>query len=260
LYKFSFISTAASILDSPIEYLKGVGPLRGDMLRKELEIFTFKDLLNHFPIRHIDKTSITPIAAISSHTEYAQIAGILSQPLITGEKKGRRLVAFVQDGSATLELTWFQGIHWIQKYLQEGTKYLIYGKISFFNGKPQIVHPEIEPFSLATDKKNYLEPVYSTTEKLKVKGLNGRQIGKLTSTLLALLSEKDIPENIPSYLLNELHFTNRYQAYCHLHFPPSAIAYTEALNRLKFEELFFSQLRLNLIRIRRNHFSKGVVF
>ncbi|MFW1401592.1 hypothetical protein ACEV76_24900, partial [Vibrio parahaemolyticus] len=105
------------ILKSPIEYLKGVGPLRGDMLRKELEIFSFNDLLHHFPIRHIDKTQVQPISDIHAGTDFIQVRGKLMQMDILGEKRGKRLVAHIKDQTGSLELTWFQGIHWIQKNL-----------------------------------------------------------------------------------------------------------------------------------------------
>src|SRR5581483_9840058 len=109
---------------------------------------------------------------------------------------------------------WFQGVHWVQKILQEGKEYLVYGKVGYFNGRPQISHPEIELLTESTaEGKNFLEPVYPTTEKLKAKSLNGRQIGKLTAALIPLLSEKDIPENIPPTVLEKLKLINRYNAY-----------------------------------------------
>jgi ATP-dependent DNA helicase RecG len=160
-----------------------------------------------------------------------------------------------------LELVWFQGIHWRQKNVQVGKTYLIYGKVSYFSNKPQITHPELESIAEArADGKTFLEPIYPTTEKLKAKGLNARQIGKLTINLLPLLSEKDVPENIPQFLLEKLKLVNRFKAYNDLHFPKSLEEYTSASKRLKFEELFIAQIRLNITRIGRNRNSKGVVF
>lgn len=231
------------------------------MLKKELGIFTFRDLLEHYPLRHIDKTQVSRISDISPATEYIQVAGVLNGVELIGEKRAKRLVASLNDGSGWLDLVWFQGLNWVQKSLQEGEKYLVYGKVGFFNGKPQITHPEIEPFSNSTpDGKPFLEPVYPTTEKLKVKGLNGRQIGKLMSALLAQVTEQDIPENIPQYLLDQLKLAGRYKAVCDIHFPRNPAAYLAAVNRLKFEEFFLAQVRLQLIRISRHHTSKGVVF
>jgi len=120
------------------------------MLKKELNIFTFNNLLNHFPNRHVDKTKVSFINEINFQTDYIQVAGKLTSVEVIGEKHAKRLVAYVQDKTGILELVWFQGINWIKKYLVEGNTYLLFGKTSFFNGKPQMVHPEIEVF---TNKK-----------------------------------------------------------------------------------------------------------
>jgi ATP-dependent DNA helicase RecG len=231
------------------------------MLRKELGIFTFKDLLEHFPNRHIDKTKVSAIKEITATTDYIQVVGSIIHTEIIGEKRAKRLIAQVKDATGVLELVWFQGIHWIQKNVQVGKTYLIYGKVSYFSNKPQITHPELESIAEArADGKTFLEPIYPTTEKLKAKGLNARQIGKLTINLLPLLSEKDVPENIPQFLLEKLKLVNRFKAYNDLHFPKSLEEYTSASKRLKFEELFIAQIRLNITRIGRNRNSKGVVF
>lgn len=246
---------------SPIEYLKGVGPLRGDMLRKDLSIFTFRDLLEYYPIRHIDKTKVALISSISEATDWVQVNGRLVFFEITGEKRARRLVAHIKDSSGTIELTWFQGISWVEKMLKHGEFYLVYGKPSFFNSKPQISHPEIELVSDAkADGKAFLEPVYSTTEKLKVRGLNGRQIGKFTYTLIFQLSERDVPEILSAYIVEKMKLIPRLQAFQQIHFPKSFQHHTQALHRLKFEELFIAQIRLNIIRINRNRTSRGIVF
>jgi len=248
-------------LDSPIEYLKGVGPLKGDMLRKELAIFTFRDLLEHFPLRHIDKTKVDAIQSISPATEYIQVAGTITSLEVLGQKSARRLVAQLQDDTGVLELAWFQGIHWVQKTTQVGQRYLVYGKVGFFNGRAQITHPEMEPVSEAkTDGKNFLDPIYPTTEKLKAKGLNARQLGKLTSALLAQVSEKDIPENMPLHIVQELHLATRIDAFLNIHFPKSEDEYELALRRLKFEEFFIAQVRLNMTKINRHRHSRGVSF
>lgn len=255
------LSELATILTSPIEYLKGVGPLRADMLKKELEIFTFGDLLDHFPNRHIDKTKVNKIREISPQTEYAQVAGTLISYETVGVGRAKRLVAQLRDSSGLLELAWFQGINWVVKGLHVGSDYLVFGKTGFFNGKPQIVHPEIEPFMAAqAGGKAFLEPVYPTTEKLKARSFNGRQLGKLTYTLLTLLQPKDLPENIPQEIVDKLQLMNRFEAYRNMHFPGSAALAEAAMKRLKFEELFIAQVRLNLVRLQRHHTSRGVVF
>jgi len=226
-----------------------------------LNIFTFGDLLEHFPYRHVDKTKINKIKEITPQTDYIQVAGRLTDFETIGAGRAKRLIAHLQDDTGSIELTWFQGIHWVEKSLIEGRDYLIYGKPGFFNGRPQIVHPEIEVF---TDEKAggkiFLEPIYPTTEKLKAKSLNGRQIGKLVFQLLSQLKETDIPESLPDYILKELKLFNRFQAYRNIHFPQSQKEYEESLRRLKFEELFIAQIRLNLTKIQRHKSSKGVLF
>ena len=209
----------------------------------------------------MNKTKINFIGDIDPTTDYIQIAGQVTGFETIGQKGGRRLVAQFKDKTGDLELTWFQGINWIQKIIHEGDYYLVYGKVSFFQGRPQIIHPEIEKWiSEQATGKNFLEPVYPSTEKLKARGLGGRQIGKLTSALMPLLSENDIPENLPEEILQSLKLLKRFKAYTQIHFPATTDQYNDAVNRLKFEELFVAQLRMNMLRGNRHRYSKGVVF
>lgn len=255
------IRGTANILSSPIEYLKGVGPQRAALLQKELSIFTFKDLLELYPYRHIDRTHVNNISDILPETDFIQVKGKLKSAGIIGVKQGRRLVAELQDATGVLELVWFQGINWIEKMLNVGQVYLVYGRTGFFNGSPQITHPEVEAVVESTvNGKSFLEPIYPSTEKLKSKGLGGKQIGKLTQVLLTMLSEKDLPENLPDEVLKELKLMSRYRAFNLVHFPTDQKSYREAVERLKFEELFIAQLRMNLVKAQRNRFSKGVSF
>ncbi len=249
----------ASLLSSPIEYLKGVGPLRAELLKKELNIYTFGDLLQHFPHRHVDKTKLTPISHLTPDMDFIQVKGVLLGFQTIGEKRSKRMVAQLRDETGNLELAWFQGIQYVQKNLVEGQTYLVFGRLGFFNGKPQIVHPEIEPFVAHTmAQKSLLEPVYGSTEKLKSRGLNGKQIGKLTQVLFQQISERDLPENLPAHLLMDR--MGRWEAYRQIHFPTSQAHYKQALSRLIFEELFIAQIRLNLIKIDRHKNSKGQIF
>lgn len=255
------IAILTNILAQPIEYLKGVGPLKADMLKKELGIFTYGDLLNFFPYRHIDKTRITRISDLTPSVDFAQVQGKLWYFEMAGERSGRRLTAFLTDETGVLELTWFKNVSWIEKNLKQNELYNVFGRISFFMGKPQIVHPEMEMVkNLSTSTKDFLEPVYSTTEKLKAKGLSGRQIGKLTTALFSLLTESAIPENLPQALTSKLKLMPRYQAMRQIHFPSSIPLYEQALRRLKFEEFFITQLRLAKVRSDRHRKSKGVIF
>ncbi|HEY8658200.1 MAG TPA: ATP-dependent DNA helicase RecG [Hanamia sp.] len=258
---FLDINSLVSILSNPIEYLKGVGPQRGDLLKKECSIFTFNDLLQYFPFRHIDRTQITPINKIAPDTEYVQVLGKITSIETLGEKQGRRLVATIYDGTGELELVWFQGINWIEKILNIGARFRVFGKAGFFMNSPQITHPEMESvLDENKETRSFLEPIYPSTEKLKARSMGGRQMAKFTYTLLQLLSEKDIPENIPADILERFRLVKRFDAYKNIHFPSSQEAYENAVKRIKFEELFLSQLRMGLLRFKRHTFSKGLVF
>lgn len=230
-------------------------------MKKELGIYTFDDLLNLFPHRHIDKTKVSKIGDINFQTEYIQVAGKLEFLEVVGEGRGKRLIGQLKDDTGMLELTWFQGINWVQKSIGIGNTYLVFGKTGFFNSRPQIVHPEIELFTpVKSDGKNFLEPVYPSTEKLKARALNGRQIAKLTYQLFQQLQPADIEENIPEELLHQYHFMPRHEAFRAAHFPQRLEEHEKAVQRLKFEELFIAQIRLNLVRLQRHKASKGPVF
>lgn len=189
-----------------------------------------------------------------------QVIGKITGVEILGQRQTKRMTAWLEDETGILELTWFQGIQWIQKMVHEGSKYLVYGKTGFFNGRPQVTHPEIELYSPEITKAKSLEPVYPTTEKLKAKGLNARQLSKLTAALIPLISEKDIYENIPASILQQLQLLNRFNALRAIHFPESFEVHEKAVHRLKFEEFFLAQVRLGMIRGKRHRRSHGVVF
>jgi ATP-dependent DNA helicase RecG len=261
LQKRNNIQPGSNILSSPIEYLTGVTAIRGDLLRKELSIFTFKDLLEHYPLRHLDKTKVEKIGSISLSNDYAQVAGKLVDIQIIGERRSRRLVAYLQDNTGILEMVWFQGISWMEKMLQVGNVYLVFGKLSFFMGKPQLSHPEVEIYTHQNaEGKAYLEPIYPTTEKLKARGLNAKAIGKFTQELFKKITEKDLPENLPVHLLEQFRLMNRFDAFRQIHMPNSESHYQQAVRRLKFEEFFFAQFAIQLVRISRHKQSKGLLF
>jgi ATP-dependent DNA helicase RecG len=231
------------------------------MLRKELNIYTFKDLLEHFPFRHIDKTNVDKIGSLSAASEYAYVAGTLLSLDIIGENRSRRLVAKLKDDTGIIELVWFQGISWVQKIVHIGHKYLVFGKLGFFMGNPQIAHPELENFTdTKAGGKQFLEPIYPSTEKLKAKGLSGNTLAKFTKEVLQKVQEKDLPENIPDSIVQKFKLLSRYNAFQQIHFPGSENNYQQAVRRLKFEELFFAQIRMQLIKLQRHRFSRGVVF
>ncbi len=235
--------------------------MRADLLKKELNIFHYEDLLLHFPFRHIDRTQVNAVIDLNPLMEYAQLQGTITHVETLGKLRAKRLVAEFSDGTGSMELAWFQGVNWVQKTLEPGLPVIVYGRLSFFNGKPQIIHPEIEPLRTAeAGARPFLEPVYSTTEKLRAKGLGARQIGKLSFQLLANIQEKDIPENLPGSIRKQFGLIGRFHAIRQIHFPQHKDEYEEAVKRLKFEELFLAQLRMGLLRSARHRFSKGVLF
>lgn len=224
-------------------------------------IFTYGDLLHFFPYRHLDKTRITKIASLNVTNDYAQVQGKLWYYENSGGGSSKRLTAYLTDETGVIELTWFKGISWIEKLLRQDEVYNVFGKVGFFMGKPQMIHPEMEGVKTENASgKSYLEPIYSTTEKLKAKGLGGRQIGKLVEGLFSLITEDHIPENIPQHLIGSLKLMSRHHAFRQIHFPASAKLYEQALRRLKFEEFFITQLRLAKVRSERHRKSKGVIF
>ncbi|MGN7820341.1 ATP-dependent DNA helicase RecG [Chitinophaga sp. 22536] len=244
-----------------MEYLKGVGPQKGELLRKEIGIHTFGDLLQYFPFRYVDRTKIDKIASLSGYEDFVQIRGRILRMEVIGENRGKRLVATFKDETGVIELVWFQGWQWMQKSLRENVAYLVYGRISVFNGVPQLAHPEMD---LLTEEiasgKQYLEPVYSTTEKLKARGLTAKAIGKLTKTLLEQMSPAEVRENIPVEVLQQYRLMPRSRAYFKIHLPGNEDEAHQAQRRLKFEELFIAQIRICRLKIKRQKLSHGYVF
>ena len=255
------ISATNNILNSPVEYLTGISAQRGEMLRKELNIHNFRDLLEHFPIRHIDKTNVGTIASLQPQDDYAYVAGKLLSLDLLGDGRAKRLVGKLKDNTGIIELVWFQGISWVQKALMPGHSYLAFGKLGFFMGTPQIAHPDMEPYTpqKATGKQ-FLEPIYPSTEKLKARGLNGAALGKIMGEMLQKIQPKDLLENLPPHILQSYKLMGRFEANQQIHFPVSENSHQQALRRLKFEELFFAQMRINLIKLQRHRFSKGWLF
>lgn len=167
----------------------------------------------------------------------------------------------VQDNTGTLELVWFQGITWVEKILVKGQRYRIFGKLGFFQNKPQIAHPELENLQTAEPAtKNHLEPIYPTTEKLKAKNIDGKAIGKLMEKLFEKLAPENLPENLPQPVIEKYKLIQRFEAFRQIHFPSTENHYKHAVRRLKFEELFLSQLGIQLVKLNRLRTSKGMVF
>lgn len=250
-----------STLDSPIEYLKGVGPTKGDLLKKELGIFTFRDLLLSFPFRYVDKTQFHKVRDLRTDSEAVQIRGTLRRLETVGEGRSKRLVGRLRDDTGVIELVWFRGANWIERTLQIGSEYVAYGKINAFKGKISIPHPEMEAVTEAGIKKAMtFAPVYPSTEKLNLKGLDAKGRRKIMQVLFEKVEKIDVRENMPNYLLEKFNFPARFDAIKSIHFPKSQQELDAARNRLKFEELFFLQLRLLQIRGHRKETIKGIPF
>lgn len=224
-------------------------------------IYSFRDLLEYFPFRYVDRTKVTKIAALHMQLDYVQIKGRITSLEVIGDKRAKRLVARLQDETASIELVWFQGWQWMQKSLRENVNYLVFGKISVFNGNLQMSHPEMDLLTeTIADGKVHLEPIYSTTEKLKARGLTAKAIGKLTQNLLEQLSMSEIPENIPAGILQQFRLMPRAMAYFKIHMPVSEEESKQAQRRLKFEELFLVQIKICRMKLRRQAQSHGFIF
>ena len=252
----------SQVFQTPIEYLKGVGLTRAEVLKKELQIFKFEDLLRHFPYKYIDRTRFYKIKDIQTDLPYVQVIARLTHIEILGEKHSRRLVAQALDDTGVIELVWFQGIKWVEKTLNIGKAYILFGKPGFFNGKPQMAHPEMELYSTeALQRKGNLtlQPAYNSTEKLKQFSLDSKGLQKLIAVLLEQ-QFKEIHENLPLYIINRFKLIGRADAYRNIHFPQDAAILNEATYRLKFEELFFLQLKLLKNKLLRTQKFKGNIF
>lgn len=249
------------IFNTPIEYLKGVGPQRAEVLKKEIGVFTYQDLLHYYPFRHIDRTRFYKINEIGFDSPMIQILVRLKSFEIIGEKHTKRLVAKAIDDTGELELVWFKGLRWIEKTLKLNHLYVVFAKPTFFNGKPQMAHPEIDLFSKESKERGNLslQPVYSSTEKLKQFSLDSKGIQKLMSNLLDVLYT-EIEEVLPVYILNKYKLLSRKEALMHIHFPTNPKVLSRAQATLKFEELFFIQLKLLKIKHLRSLKFKGNVF
>ncbi len=249
------------LLENSIEYLKGVGPTRADLLKKELSIFTFRDLLMHFPFRYVDKTKFHKIRDLREDSGEVQLRGILRRLTMHGEGRKKRLVGRFRDETGVIELVWFRGANYMENSLKVGAEYIIYGRINSFANKLNIAHPEIEEITPEnTAAAQTFAPVYPSTEKLKMKKLGMEARRRLVKNLFEQLPPRYPSENLPEYIIKKFHFPSHHQALENIHFPKTQKELDAARSRLKFEELFFLQLRLLQIKRRRKGAIKGHVF
>ncbi len=247
-------------LSTPIEYLKGVGPAKAGLLNKDLGIFTFEDLLQHYPFRYVDKTKVYQISEIQENMPFAQFKGKLTSLRLMGQQRSKRLVARVYDGTGSIELIWFKGVSMLQKILDLNQEYLVYGKPSVYNGKVNIPHPEMELLEGGKPQGNKLEGVYSTTEKLKSRGLDSKGLHKLMQMLFTKVGREDLPEYLPAKLKQEFRLPDRYDAMKEVHHPTTVEKANAARLRIKFDELLFIQLSLLSRKVNRIQKVKGIIF
>jgi len=248
------------ILDTPIEYLKGVGPARAEVLKKEVAIYNFNDLLNYFPFRYVDRSKYYKIKDINSDSAYIQLTGKLSSIQMVGKPRSERLVAFLEDDSGVIELVWFKGAKWMINKLTSNEDYVVFGKPTLFKEKFNIPHPEIELVSAQKkDLGEKLRPFYPSTDKLKSKGLDSKGIGKLARNLI-LQVKKSIVETLSADIIEKLKLIPRKESLLNIHFPKDQKILDRARARLKFEELFFIQLNLIKLKLLRIEKIKGHKF
>lgn len=248
------------ILCQDIMYLPGVGPNRKKMLNEELGIKTFGDLLGYFPYKYVDRSRLYSISELNSEMPYVQVRGrILSYETFENGPRRERVVAHFSDGFGVMDLTWFSGGKGIKQRYQAGKDYVVFGKPTVFNGRYNIIHPDIDPASELQLDDMGMQPYYNTTEKMKKMGLTSHAIEKLTRNLLEKLKE-EIAETLPDFMTKRLQLCSRDQALRIIHYPRNHQELEQARVRLKFEELFFVQL--NIVRYASDHRRKyrGYVF
>ncbi len=249
----------SGFFDTPVEYLKGVGPQRAALLNKELNIFTYGDLIQHYPFRYEDRTRFYTLREINADMPYVQVKGKITGKEMIGAGPKRRMICYFEDETGQIELVWFQGISWIADKIRVGAEYVIFGKPNKFGNHFSIAHPEIDVVSSATAEGGMLQPVYSITEKLRARRLDSKVISKLIRDLLTLARDK-MRETLPVEILQAGKFLSKKESVVAIHFPQSHESLLQAQQRLKFEELFYVQLRLLKLKLVRKEKYRGIVF
>jgi ATP-dependent DNA helicase RecG len=244
---------------SPIEFLKGVGPQRADLLKKEVGVFTFGDLLSYFPFRYVDRTKFYKIREVNADLPYVQLRGKLVSIAVAGEKRSKRLVGKLQDETGSIELVWFAGIKWLKDALQLNKEYIVFGRVTEYKGRFNMAHPEMEPAAdTSTLIPSSLQAVYNTSEKLKSRGLDSRGILRLQKVLQQQLPQ--IPEVLSQGIIDNFRLMSRHESFVNIHFPENAEKLQKATFRLKFEEFFFLQMKLLVNKVMRTEKLSGKKF
>lgn len=249
----------AAFFDTPIEFLKGVGPQRATHLNRELSIFTYGDLIQHFPFRYEDRTRFYSIRDIADEMQYVQVKGIVRRVELQGAGRRKRLTALFQDDSGQLDLVWFQGINWIAERLKPNVRYTIFGKPTRYGTRWSMVHPEFEVLGDKSGSTGSFYPIYPLTEKLRTRHLDSKFISRLMQELLGQAGGR-IRETLPASLRARKGLVAKPQAMQSVHFPPDHESLALALRRLKFEELFYTQIRLIRLKLVRKEKFRGQIF
>ncbi len=243
----------SSILDKKIAYLRGLGPQRAELLQSELALFTYADLLAYYPFRYEDRSHFYRIADINESLENVQLRGSIKSVSKIGDGHKQRLVATLVDGSGSMELVWFQGIKWVEKKIAQKGEFIVYGKPVLFGNQFNITHPDLDLVTPNSVVPGYFQAIYSLTDKLRKKFIDAKVLSAAFRNLFAEMGLQ-IPENLPSFLLQDFKLLDRPQSLFQIHLPSDQRLLFHARRRLKFEELFYNQLRL----IRQNKVRKAV--
>lgn len=249
-----------NILDQDVMYLPGVGPKKKEILSKELGIQTWRDLLEHYPYKYVDRSRIYRISEISGDMPFVQIRGrMLGYDEYAMGARKKRIVGHFSDGHGVVDLVWFQGAQYIYKNYPIGKELIVFGRPTVYGGRYQFAHPDIDDASQLQLSDMGMQPYYMTTERMKKAGINSRAMEKMTKTLVTKLPET-LPETLPPYITGPLHLISRLEALRQIHYPHNAREMQQARYRLKFEELFYVQL--NILRYASDHRRKyrGYIF
>lgn len=249
----------AGFFETSIEFLKGVGPQRAELLKKELNIHTYADLIQHYPFRYEDRTRFYSIRELHDDLSFVQIKGKITRKELVGAGPRKRLVGHFTDGESEMELVWFQGINWVNEKVKPGADYIVFGRPTKFGSRYNIAHPELEPVSAGNENSGAIHPVYPLTEKLKARHLDNRALSKLMRELLVIAKEK-FRETLPAAITTGLQLLDKKSSVQNIHFPENYELLSRARHRLKFEELFYVQLRLLKLKIIRQEKFKGQAF
>lgn len=247
-----------AFLEKPIDYLKGVGPNRAQLLRGELGIHTYKDMLCVFPNRYIDRTRFYKIGELAQSQADVQIIGQITHIETINTGKHKRLVATFEDATGQIELVWFRGVKWVQKNLKTHTDYVAFGRLNWFGKKCSIAHPELD-LEIDSKKQGVFQPIYPSTEKLASRGISNRIIRQIISNLFDEVNSR-FSETLSEELMNYHNLIDRSKALRAIHFPSHQNELAQAQYRLKFEELFFIQLQILRRKQHLKNKFKGLVF